>query len=650
MPTAYHRNGAEMAVLQPLHPWIALATAVAVFAALQLRRRAPIDWLFLCALLVVTVTGVIDAREALAGFANPAVLTIAGLLAVTAGLRGTGALDWIGNQLLGSCRTEGSALRRLSVTLVAASAFILNVALVAMAMPVVVDWCRRRHISPSRLLIPVSYLAILGGVCTMIGTSTTLVVSGMLKSEHQHRQAVTEQFKTENPGEIEQAGQLERFSNAVRPMGLFEIGYVGLPCALVGIGVLILLGRRLLPNRIDLIEKLDEQRREYLAEILVRPECRLIGKTVEQAGLRHLPGLFLIEIDRNGQVITPVSPEDVIQAGDRLVFSGVVSTIIDLQRIPGLVPAADSTYENEPAARQQRHLTEVVLSRTSPLIGATVREANFRRRYNAAVVAVHRNGVRVTNKIGNIELEVGDTLLLQTRGHFVPTYRNSRDFYLVSSVEGAQVGRHDRALVAGGLMLLLIAWLSLASWFEVGEFGLSLASPAVAALTVVVLMILTRCMRVSEARQAIDLEVVVTIAAAIGLGLSLTKSGAAKSVADALVQTVGDHPYLLLILLYLLTMVFTEMISNVAVATMLFSFAVAVAASGGYNPRPFVMAVALAASLSFLTPVGYHTNLMVMGPGGYQPRDYLRVGVPMAIAVAATALLLIPQVWPLALP
>jgi di/tricarboxylate transporter len=601
-------------------------------------------------LVIVTLTGIIDPQEALAGFANPAVLTIAGLLAVTAGLRSTGALDWIGHRLLGSSGTEASALRRLSVTLVAASAFILNVALVAMAMPVVVDWCRRRHISPSRLLIPVSYLAILGGVCTMIGTSTTLVVNGMLKSEHRHRVEMARQLAAEAPQETERIGRSQRFADGVRPMGLFEIGYVGLPCALVGIGVLIVVGRRLLPNRTDLIEKLDEQRREYLAEILVRPECRLIGKTVEQAGLRHLPGLFLIEIDRNGRIITPVSPEDPIQAGDRLVFSGVVGTIVDLQRIPGLVPAADSSFENEPRTRQQRHLTEVVLSRTSPLVGTTVREANFRRRYDAAVVAVHRNGVRVTNKIGNIELEVGDTLLLQTRGHFVQTYRNSRDFYLVSSVEGARVGRHDRALVAGGLMLLLVAWLSLTSWLEAGNHWLSVASPAVAALTVVALMILTRCMRASEARQAVDLEVIVTIAAAIGLGLALTKSGAAKMVADALVSTVGNQPYLLLVMLYLITMVFTEMISNVAVATMLFSFAVAVAASGGCSPRPFVMAVTLAASLSFLTPVGYHTNLMVMGPGGYRPRDYLRVGIPMAIAVAATALLLIPQVWPLALP
>jgi di/tricarboxylate transporter len=639
-----------MDAVQPFHPWIALAMAAFVFAALQLRRRAPIDWLFLCALVVVTITGVIDAKEAMAGFANPAVLTIAGLLAVTAGLRGTGAIDWMGHRLLGSSRTEASALRRLSVTLVAASAFILNVALVAMAMPVVVDWCRRRHISPSRLLIPVSYLAILGGVCTLIGTSTTLVVNGMLKSEYQHRAEMAQHYAAANPGEDQQIARMERFADGVRPMGLFEIGYVGFPCALVGIGVLILVGRRLLPNRTDMLEKLDEQRREYLAEILVQPECRLIGRTVEQAGLRHLPGLFLIEIDRNGQIITPVSPEDLIRAGDRLVFSGVVSTIVDLQRIPGLVPAADSTYEVEPAARQQRHLTEVVLSRTSPLIGTTVKEANFRRRYDAAVVAVHRNGVRVTNKIGNIELEVGDTLLLQTRGHFVRTYRNSRDFYLVSSVEGAEVGRHDRALVAGGLMLLLVVWLSMTSWLEAGNLWSSVASPAVAALAVVALMILTRCMRVSEARQAIDLQVIVTIAAAIGLGLALTKSGAAKMVADALVQAVGDHPYLLLIMLYLLTMVFTEIISNVAVATMLFSFAVAVAASGGYNPRPFVMAVALAASLSFLTPVGYHTNLLVMGPGGYQPRDYLRVGLPMAVAVAAAALLLIPQVWPLVLP
>jgi di/tricarboxylate transporter len=626
---------------EPYHAWIAIAATIVVFVGMQLRRSTPADLLFLFALVVVTISGVIDSQTALAGFANPAVITIAALLAVSQGLRHTGCLDWLGEKLLGGSRTEQSAMRRLTAVLISASAFLLNTALVAMMVPVVVDWCRKNNISPSRLLIPVSYLAILGGVCTLIGTSTTLVVNGMLKSEYQRRSDAAEQTRA-----ADVATAQTEFTEQLRPMRLFELGYVGLPCAGAGVVVLLLLGRRLLPNRTDMIEQLGEQRREYLVEMLVQPTCRLIGQTVEAAGLRHLPGLFLIEIDRDGEIVTPVTPDDKIHAGDRLVFTGVVSTILDLQKIPGLVPAADHTFEFHPKAQANRHLTEAVLSRTSPVIGRTVRNARFRQRYHAAIVAVHRNGVRLTNKIGDIELEPGDTLLLQTRRSFVSNHRNNRDFYLVSAVEGDLPRRHDRALLCGFLMLGLIVWLCLTSWLAQGEMWSGISSPAVAALAVAVAMILTRCLPIAEARAAIDLQVVVVIAAALGLGRALTDSGAAGGIAESLVHLVGEHPYLLLIVVYLLAMIFTEMITNVAVAAMLFPLAVAVAEAGGFNPRPFVMAIALAASLSFITPIGYQTNLMVMGPGGYRPRDYLRLGLPVACCVATTALLLLPVVWP----
>jgi len=409
----------------------------------------------------------------------------------------------------------------------------------------------------------------------------------------------------------------------------------------------------LLPDRTGMLERLDEHRREYLVEMRVQQECRLIGKTVEEAGLRHLPGLFLIEIDRDGDIITPVAPRDRIRAGDRLVFTGVVSTIVDLEKIPGLVPAADHSYEFNPAQREKRHLTEVVLSRTSPLIGVTVRDGNFRQRYNAAVVAVHRNGLRLTNKIGNIELEPGDTLLLQTGQKFVSTYRNSRDFYLVSSVSDAEPRRHDRARIAALLALLLVVWLVLMSlWSPVGPLA-GLSSPAVAAICVAGLMIVAGCLRLPEARAALDMQTIITIGAALGLGLALDKSGAASSVAWCLVQGAESlvpsgawRPYVLLIVLYLLTVVFTEMITNNAVAAMLFPLAVALAWEGGYSPRPFIMAITMAASLSFVTPIGYQTNLMVMGPGGYRPLDYLKCGLPLAIVVGVTALVLIPIVWP----
>lgn len=632
------------------HPWLAAAIVVLVFAGIQLRRGTPPDVWFLVGMVALVVTGVLSPKDALAGFANPAVITVAALLAVTAGLRSTGLLDWIGHKLLGGLHTESQAMLRLTITLIPVSAFMLNTALVAMLMPVLIEWCRRNSISPSRLLIPLSFLSVLGGVCSLVGTSTNIVVNGMLRNAHEVQSAALDKLDDEVergrlPALADRGARL-KFIDNVRPMSMFEIGWVGLPCAMVGGVYLWLFGRKLLPNRTEMLEQLGEQRREYLVEMLVTPGCTLIGKTVEQAGLRHLPGLFLIEIDRHGDQITPVRPGDIIRDDDRLIFTGVVSTIVDLEKIPGLVPAADMTYEFHPSDKQQRMLVEVVLSRTSPLVGITVREANFREQYNAAVVAVHRNGARVTNKIGSIRLEPGDTLLLQTRSEFVNIYRNSKDFYLVSSVDDFEARRHDKALLAGVLVLLLIAWLSLSDL--VGESGpwAGIASPAIATIGICTLMIATGCVRAADARNAIDLQVIVSIAASLCLGQALSKSGAADWIAEQLTAQIGPHPYLLLVALYFIALVFTEMMSNNAVAAMLFPLAVALAAASGISPRPFVMGITLAASLSFITPIGYQTNLMVMGPGGYRPADFFRVGLPLTVLVTITALVLIPLVWP----
>ena len=629
-----------------IQAWISLAVIAAIFIGLQRRNSPPPDLLFLGGLVALVLLGVLTPADALAGFANPAVVVIAALFVVAAGLRATGVLDWVGHRVLGSARTEKSAIARLTVFEVSLSAFIANTPLVALLVPVVVDWCRQRGISPSRLLIPVSYLAVMGGCCSLIGTSTNLVVQGLLKAENEPRAAAAVPGL---PGS--QAPSLRddpRFVEQLQGMSLFEIGYVGLPCALVGATFLLLFARRLLPNRTDLIETLGEQRREYLVEMLVQPGCRLIGQTVEAAGLRHLQGLFLIEIDRDGELITPVTPSDIIKENDRLVFTGVVTTIVDLEKIPGLVPAADLTYEVQPKRRVGRHLTEVVLSSASPLIGTTIRAANFRQLYNAAVVAVHRYGQRVTNKIGDIRLRPGDTLLLQTRTEFVENYRHSQDFALISRVEGSRARRHDRAWLAALLFGLLILWLS----FEGTDLGLpdNLTNPAIAGIAIAGLMIVTRCLPAAEARAALDLQVLFTIGAALALGRAMTKSGAAQYLAEALVSTVGpEHPYLLLIVVYILALLLTEMLSNSAVAVLMFPIVVAMAAAGGFNPRPFIMGVTLAASLSFLTPIGYQTNLMVMGPGGYKPSDYFRVGLPLTVLITTTALLLIPLVWPLEL-
>ena len=615
--------------------WLSVLVVLGVFAGLQLRRGAGTDLLFLAGIVAVVAMGVLPPTEALAGFANPAVMMIGALFVVAAGLRSTGVLDRVGHHLLGTVQTAGAATARLALTVTGISAFVNNTPVVAMLVPVVLDWCRKRGVSPSRLLIPISYLAILGGTCTLIGTSTNIVVNGMLQDEY---------LAGNTHGVASE--QSEAFHEQLRGMTLFEIGQVGLPCTIAGVIYLLLLGRHRLPNRTEMIEQLDEQRREYLVELMVQPDCRLIGKTIQEAGLRQLRGLFLIEIDREEDVITPVTPGDVIHAGDRLIFTGVVTTIVDLVKIPGLVPAADITYEIQPKQRQMRRLSEAVISKSSPLIGATVREAGFRQLYNAAVVAVHRNGTRLPNKVGDIVLEEGDTLLLQTRTGFDRRFRHSRDFYLVAGVADSQPRRHDRAWLATALVLVLILWLSMSTWLGAGSMG----SLAMAAVAVAGLMVVSRCLSAADARAAIDLQVLITIAGALGLGRALTESGAAEAIAGALVRGVGSgHPYVLLAVLYIVALIFTELITNVAVAAMLFPLGVAMAAASGLSPRPFVMAIALAASLSFITPIGYQTNLMVMGPGGYQPRDYLKAGWPMVAVVTTVALLLIPRIWPFAL-
>jgi di/tricarboxylate transporter len=274
--------------------WISLAITFSILVVLLWRRDIPADLVFLGGLVAVTVLGIISPSDALDGFANPALLTVGALFVIAAGLRSTGILDWIGNLLLGRAKTATGAIANLAFSIVGISAFINNTPVVAMFVPVLLDWCRKRAVPASKLMIPLSYLTILGGTCTLIGTSTNVVANGLMREER----LIAEQRGLFTP----------EFRHELRDMTLFEIGRVGLPTAILGALFLVTLGRRLLPGRSDLVDRLDEQGREYLVELEVQPDCRLAGKGVEAAGLRHLRGLFLIEIDRGDQVITPVGP------------------------------------------------------------------------------------------------------------------------------------------------------------------------------------------------------------------------------------------------------------------------------------------------------------------------------------------------------
>jgi di/tricarboxylate transporter len=597
-----------------------MCATLAILAALLygLVRDLPTDVLFVGAVVLLAALGIIKPEEAFGGFANAGMLTVAALFIVAAALRETGVMDLVGERFLGHVETEGKALFYMAAVLIPSAMVLNNTPKVALLVPVLIAWCRKRRISPSRLLMPLSFLSILGGTCSLIGTSTNLVVQGLLLKA----------------GGVLSPSDPHRYQ--LRPMSMFEIGYVGLPCALLGATYVLTVGRRLLPDRKELIEQLEESRREYLVEMLVQPGCRLAGKAIGDAGLRHLPGLFLIEIDRDGESIGPVGPDEVILANDRLVFTGIVSTIVDLEKIPGLVPAADARYEVSPEKQRGRRLCEAVISPSSPLVGQTVRDADFRALYDAAVVAVHRNGARLTNKVGDIELHAGDTLLLQAGPDFSRAFRNNPDFYLVSDVEDSRPVRYDRAWFAAVIFLAMIAA------FVSGKVDIMLAAFLAAGG-----MVACRCISPGDARRSLDLPVLLAIGASFGVGRALEESGVAKLFAEQLVLVTRPWgPTATLAAIYFGTMVLNELISNNAAAALAFPFCLESARLLGVHERPFIMAVTLAASYAFASPIGYQTHMMVFGPGGYRFTDFVRVGVPLNLLMMTAAMILIPWIWP----
>jgi di/tricarboxylate transporter len=474
-----------------------------------------------------------------------------------------------------------------------------------MMTPTIIDWARRRGLSPSRFLIPLSYSSILGSTTTVIGTSTTLTVAGLMS----------------------EAGMQE--------MGFFELAPVGLPLAVAGIAYLQFVGPRLLPIRQEPSEHLGEHRREYTASMIVEADCPLIGQTIEEAGLRHLPGLFLVEIDRDGRSITPVAPDNTIHDGDRLVFAGVVSTIVELQRIRGLVPASDD--EAPVSKSRNQRLIEAVVSPSSPLVGRSIRESNFRTVYDAAVIAVHRNGATVPGKIGIIVLQAGDTLLMQGAPGFLRAHRNSPDFYLVSEIADSERPRYDRAWLAMAILFGMV--LSATA----GPYSISVAAFLAAGA-----LIVTRCLDGGTARRSVDWSILIVIGAGFGIALAMQKTGAASAVAGLLTEAGGTlGPHVTLALVYATTLLLAEMLHHNAAVVIMFPIAMATAEIAGVDARPFVMAVAIAGCAAFASPVTYQTHLIVYGPGGYRFTDFMRVGIPLDIVCAVVAVVAIPAIWPL---
>lgn len=573
-------------------PWLVGAVLVTA-VILMVRGRAP-DIALLCGLVVVMLAGVIDAGTAIRGFGNEGLLTVAALFIVAAGMQNTGTIRWLASLLLRSGSGIRSTLANLCIPTAFVSAFLNNTPIVAVLTPATIDFAKRQRYSPSKLLMPLCFATTLGGTLTLIGTSTNLVVAGLVESA----------INTAAANKL----------NGLHPIGFFEITRIGLPLAIIGVAYLIFAAPKILPQRIPVIEPLSDPR-QYTARLEVAAGGPLDGRTIAEAKLRRLDGLFLVEIQRTGDSISAPGPDQRLRGNDTLVFAGAVEQIVALRSTPGLNPDGEKKTSTNSRGRL---MIEAVISNSFPGLKSSIREFGFRARYDAAVIAVARNGERVTGRIGDIVLQVGDTLLLEANESFLARNRSSRDFFLVSGLPSSDL-RPQRAVLALSILIAMIG---------AATYSGNMLAPSLAAA---VAMVVCGCLRAADARASIDISILLVIGAGLGLSNAVEASGLGASLGQFILGLGAGSVLASLAAVYLVTVILTNLISNAAAAAIVFPLALATATQAHTDPMPFVLAVLFAASAAFATPIGYQTNLMIYGPGGYRFSDFVRFGLPLNI-------------------
>jgi di/tricarboxylate transporter len=582
--------------------WFTMAAVVIMFISLAKTTVGP-EWICMGTLVVLLAGGIVTPAEAVAGASNEGMLTVAILFIVAGAIQETGAITMLTPLLSTKIRSTKTAQLRMMLPVTALSAFLNNTPVVAIFIPAVTAWARKIKIPVSKLMIPLSYAAVLGGTCTLIGTSTNLVVSGIVEKQ-----------------------------TGVK-IGFFEITKVGLPSAAILFGVVLLLSRWLLPDRSSAIEQMGHPK-EYTTEMIVDPKGGLAGKTIKQAQLTEENGINLIQIIRDGEVIPVIDFSMILKEDDRLVFGGQKGMVAELHRTKGLTPVLDRLFEIE-TPRCDRCFVEAVVSKSNRLLGRSIVGGHFRQIYDAVLVALSRGGRQIKDSLGGVVLQEGDTLLLETHPLFYLRNKDSNEFHLISQLEESSAPRYNKAIFA---MLVLLAMVILASVGGIGMFKAAVFAAAV--------LLITRCITASQAYRSVDMQVLLVIIAAFGIGRAMEKTGAAAMIAKQMVGLVAGNPHLVLSMLYLTCSILTEMVTNNAAALILWPIAMSMATQMGVNFLPFAFAIMMGASASFATPIGYQCNMMVYGPGGYRFSDFLRIGVPMNIIMWIVASTMIPFIWP----
>lgn len=580
--------------------------ALILFATEKLR----IDFVAIMIMVTLSLLGLFREKfptpqEAVSGLSNTATVTVGAMFVLSAGLLKTGAVSWLSQRLVKfGGKSEAKIFVLLMITVGVVSAFMNNTAAVAIFLPVALVISQQFRLSPSLLLLPLSYISIVGGTCTLIGTSTNILVSSM----------------SANRGFGE--------------FGMFELTKLGIIFFAVGLIYLYFVARPLLARLTGLTRKY--RLRNFLMSAIVGEDSQLIGKTPVESRLNELYDVIILEIRRGEQRIVSGLRETKFQADDVLVVRGAIDNILQMEKAERLDVESENHFADQDLATSETILTEAVISTTSSLIGRTLKEANFRIRYGVFVLAIRKHGETETarEKLGDIRLEVGDTLLLQGRRELMEDLAGNTDFLMAHGVELPDLQK-TKAIYA----VAVIA-------FVIGLAAFGVMPILISALTGCVLLILLGCITMQEAYDSIDWFVIFLLAGVIPLGIAMEKTGAAEMIAyNILALTKSFGAVGIISVFFLVTTVFTSIMSNNAAAILLVPIGIASAQELGMSPMPFLMAITFAASTSLSTPFGYQTNLMVYGPGGYKFSDYLTVGIPLNIIFWILATIFIPYFW-----
>lgn len=568
-------------------PFLVLLIIILLFIALIKEwNNPPVNFLFAVVLLVVF--GVLEPKEILSGLANESIASIVLLILITAGVRTHFNVEQFLDLIFKRAKTYKQFLALMMTNVAFLSSFVNNTPVVVLMTPYVFEWGKQNSISPSKLLIPLSYATIIGGMITVIGTSTTLVLNGFLD---------------------------ENNLVLIDHVQLFKIGFA---VTTVGIVFLVLLGDKLLPSKEDLLERFELNKREYLIEKRLSKDSDLIGKKVKEGGLRDLKGVYLVEIVRDDKIISPVSPKEIILEDDVLIFAGNTDTVIDLSISKMGIALPESIT---PSGSDALKVVEAVISSNSSLIGRTIKSSNFRERYDAAVVAIHRNGEKLSGKIGRMTVKSGDVLLMYVGQSFSNKVDVFKDLYIISGEEreiNYQKGDSKKIIGVALLAAALVIFRPFSLFFSL--------------LIIAAVMFGFKLITLQNIKRDLDINMLAILVLSLALGQGMINSGAGTLVAHELVLVLKPFGIVpVLIGLMVITALLTAFITNVGAVSIAFPIAYGLSQDLGMDGAPLYLAVAFAASAAFISPVGYQTNLIVYGPGGYNFKDFIRIGVPMTI-------------------